>query len=61
MIEGTIPDPPERPATRRLEAALVRLEAAVARAALRGAASRALERAATATLATLDQLLARDG
>ena len=50
--------PPERPATRRLETALVRLEAAVARAAHRRDAARALEQAAAETLATLDRLLA---
>jgi len=52
---------PERPATRRLEAALVRLEAAATRAAAKAAAARELDAAATEALAALDQVLEARG
>jgi hypothetical protein len=50
--------PPERPITRRLEAALTRLETAAQRATVRCAAMRALETAAEHALAELDAALA---
>jgi len=48
----------ERLATRRLEAALARLETAATRSAARGHAARALEAAAAVALVELDHALA---
>jgi len=59
LTHNDTPFPPERPATRRLEAALSRLEGAAARAASQGATIHELEAAAAQALAALDRVLER--